>query len=77
MRGGWYVTSTPVITSNWVKASSDRWTVPLGGGFGRVFTVNGLHLNAHLEVFRNVRRPEGAPQTQVQFQVQLLFPEKH
>ena len=72
---GWYLASTPVITSNWDRTESQRWTVPVGGGFGRVFTVAGLHVNARLEAFRNVVRPTYAAATQVQAQLQLLFPE--
>ena len=72
---GWYVASTPVITSNWDRPSSQRWTVPVGGGVGRVFNVDGLHLNARLEVFRNIVRPTYAAATQIQAQLQLLFPE--
>jgi hypothetical protein len=75
LRDGWYLASTPVVTANWVRPISDRWTVPLGAGAGRVFNVNGLHINARVEAFRNVRRPDEAPQTQVQLQVQVLFPE--
>jgi hypothetical protein len=75
LRAGWYLASTPVATANWVKKGSDRWTVPVGGGFGRVFPMAGIHLNARLEVFRNVARPDGAPSTQVQFQLQMLFPQ--
>ena len=34
---GWYVTSSPIITANWEAGSGDKWTVPVGGGFGKVF----------------------------------------
>ena len=30
--GGWYVTSSPIITNNWEGASGQRWNVPIGGG---------------------------------------------
>lgn len=33
--GGWCITSSPIITANWEADSSNTWTVPLGGGFGR------------------------------------------
>ena len=75
LRSGWYLASTPVVTANWVKKGSDRWTAPVGGGFGRVFPFAGIHMNARLEVFRNVARPDGAPAAQVQFQLQMLFPQ--
>jgi len=31
---GWYLTSTPVITSNWTAESGEEWTVPLGWEWG-------------------------------------------
>jgi hypothetical protein len=72
---GWYLASTPVITANWDRASSQRWTVPVGGGFGRVFKMAGLHVNARLEAFRNVERPRYAAATDIQAQLQFLFPQ--
>ncbi|MCP4405584.1 MAG: transporter [bacterium] len=33
---GWYLTSAPNITANWEADSDERWTVPLGGGGGRL-----------------------------------------
>ncbi len=77
LRAGWYLTSTPVITANWARKGSDRWTVPVGGGFGRVFSVDGMHFNARLETFWNAGRPQYAPAAQVQFQLQILFPQHH
>ncbi len=31
--------SAPVIAANWNAPRCDQWTVPIGGGFGRVFAV--------------------------------------
>ena len=57
MARGWYVMSSPVITSNWLRDSSERWTVPAGGGVGRLFTIDGQIVNARLQLFNNVVRP--------------------
>src|SRR5262249_18912337 len=35
MEHGWFLTSAPIITANWLAAPGERWTVPVGGGFGR------------------------------------------
>ena len=35
--GGWYVTSAPIVTADW-ETPGTKWTVPIGGGAGRVFT---------------------------------------
>lgn len=39
LEGGWYLTSTPVITANWETDSDNRWTIPFGGGAGRLVTI--------------------------------------
>jgi hypothetical protein len=34
---GWYVHTSPIITANWQGDGDDNvWTVPVGGGFGRI-----------------------------------------
>ena len=71
---GWYVTSDLVITANWEAKSGDRWTVPLGGGFGRIFKVGNQPINSKLEAYYNVERPDGAPEWQIAFQWAFLFP---
>ncbi len=35
--GGWYFTSSPVMTANWEAPSGQEWTIPLGGGFGKIY----------------------------------------
>lgn len=71
---GWYLSSVPILTANWEADSGDTWTVPLGGGVGRLFRVGRLPLNAQLQAFYNVERPEFAANWQLRFQLQLLFP---
>jgi hypothetical protein len=34
---GWYLVSAPIITANWEADSDHRWTVPFGGGVGKIF----------------------------------------
>ena len=53
---GWYLVSAPIITVDWNAAPGRQWTVPLGGGFGRVFKVAGQAFNAQVEAFYNVVR---------------------
>jgi len=77
---GWYLTSAPAITANWkAPTHDDRWTVPFGLGFGRLFRMGKQPVNAQLGYYYNAVRPTGAapsgPHT-VRFQIQLLFPKK-
>src|SRR5262245_46533398 len=34
---GWYLTTAPLITANWEANDNNRWTLPIGGGIGRIF----------------------------------------
>ena len=71
---GWYLTSIPVITANWEADSGNRWTVPVGGGAGKIVKLGRLPLNLQLQVFYNVERPDNGPDWQLRFQILLLFP---
>jgi hypothetical protein len=72
---GWYLTSSPSITANWDADSDDTWTVPFGAGFGRVFPVGGLPINASLQSFYNVEEPDNVgPEWSIRFNLQFMFP---
>jgi len=72
---GWYLSSSPLITANWKADSSDTWTVPVGGGFGRVFLLGRQPINASLQGFYNVEKPEDfGPDWTIRFTIQFLFP---
>jgi hypothetical protein len=71
---GWYLASSPIITANWSAASSQRWSVPIGGGVGKLFRIGGQPMNASLQAFDYVEHPNFAPRVAIRFQVQFLFP---
>jgi opacity protein-like surface antigen len=74
MAGGWFLTYSPIITADWLAPSDQRWTVPVGGGFGRVFKVGEQPVNASLSGYYNVVRPDSAGDWQLRAQVAFLFP---
>ena len=74
LKDGWYFVSSPVITSNWVATSGNRWTVPLGGGVGRLFKIDNQAVNTRLQGLYNAVRRDFGPRWQLQVQVQFLFP---
>jgi len=74
MPGGWYLTTSPLITANWKAPAGQKWTVPLGGGVGRVFHVGQQAMNAQLQAFSNTQHPDGAAKWSLRFQLQFLFP---
>jgi hypothetical protein len=70
---GWYVVSSPIMTADWTKERDKRWTVPLGGGAGKVFKIGSQPLNARAQFFNDVRTTAGGPDWQLQTQLQFLF----
>jgi hypothetical protein len=72
---GWYLTTAPILTANWNADSDNRWTVPLGGGVGKIQRFGKLPLNLQLSAFYNVVTPDDfGADWQLRFQVQFLFP---
>ena len=83
---GWYLTTSPIVTADWkADKGGDVWTVPLGGGFGKLFRLGQilpleghpiakLPINAQLAAYGNVAKPEFGPEWQLRFQIQFLFP---
>jgi opacity protein-like surface antigen len=76
MAHGWYLTSAPIMTSNWLAASGQQWTVPIGGGFGRVFKIDDQPVNASIAAYYNAVHPTGTATWQLRASVALLFPVK-
>ena len=72
---GWYLSSAPIITANWNAEHRDMWTVPVGGGIGKIVKLGGkLPVNLRLAAFDNVISPRNGASWQLQFQIQFLLP---
>ena len=72
--GGLYLTSAPILTAEWKADSGNRWTVPIGGGVGKIFHFGRLPVNTQLSAYYNVVRPDFGANWQIRAQVQLMFP---
>jgi hypothetical protein len=71
----WYLTTSPIITANWEANSNERWTVPVGGGLGKIVRFGKQPVSIYAQLFRNVERPDGVTHWSVRFQAQFLFPQ--
>jgi hypothetical protein len=72
---GFYFTFAPIVTANWKAENDNRWTVPLGGGVGKIFHIGRLPVNTQLSAYYNVVTPDnGGADWQLRAQVQLMFP---
>ncbi len=73
-KGGLYLTSAPILTVDWTADSNDRWTIPIGGGVGKIFHFGKLPVNTQLSGYYNVVTPDNGADWQIRAQVQLMFP---
>jgi hypothetical protein len=71
---GWYLITDMIITANWQADSGNRWTIPLGGGAGKMFAIGSQKMNTKLEAYYNVEKPDGAPDWSMSWTLQFLFP---
>lgn len=74
LQHGWFLTTAPIMTANWLAAPGQQWTVPIGGGFGRVFKLGDQPVSASIAGYYNVVNPAGAPDWQLRASLALLFP---
>ena len=77
LSGGLYLSSAPIITADWkADKSGDRWTVPLGGGIGKVWRLGKLPINTSITSYYNVAKTDFGPRWTLRLQVQFLLPKK-
>ncbi len=75
MDRGWYLVTSPIFTANWSASSNERWTVPIGGGLGRIVKLGGKQpANLSMHAYYNVEKPTNGPEWQLQFTFMLMFP---
>lgn len=75
IKGGWAISSAPIITANWAS-TQNKWTIPLGGGVAKTFKDNGQLMQLTVVYYTNVVRPLAAPQTTLRVTWSLLWPVK-
>jgi hypothetical protein len=74
LKEGLYLTTAPEMTVSWDAKGPDQWTVPMGGGVGKIFHFGKLPVNTQLSAYYNVVRPDFGPNWLFRLQVQLMFP---
>jgi hypothetical protein len=72
--GGAYLTTSPIITVDWKASGGNHWTVPLGGGVGKVLHLGMQPVNMQIAAYYNVVRPDFSANWQIRAQAQFLFP---
>ncbi len=74
MKKGWYISISPILTADWEAASGNRWTVPFGGGVGRIMKLGFQPVNLTAQFYYNAVRPDGASSWGMRLQIAFLFP---
>jgi hypothetical protein len=74
IKKGWYVNSDPIITANWRASSGNVWTVPFGGGVGRVMKLGFQPINWQVGFYGNAVYPKGGSSWTMRMQLSFLFP---
>jgi len=70
----WYLSSAPIITANWEADKSNKWTIPFGGGVGKIFRIGKQPMNAQIQAFYNAAKPDNGADWTLRLQLQFLFP---
>lgn len=74
MKKGWYLTTSPILTANWQATSGNIWTVPFGGGVGRVMKLGFQPVNLSATFYGNAEYPSGSSTWSMRLQISFLFP---
>lgn len=74
LKKGWYLSVSPIITANWEATSGNVWTVPFGGGVGRVMKLGFQPVNLTAQFYGNAVHPVGTSSWGMRLQIAFLFP---
>ena len=74
MKKGWFLVFAPIITANWRAANNNVWTVPFGGGVGRIMKLGFQPVSLTAQFYGNAVHPTGASPWGMKLEFTLLFP---
>jgi hypothetical protein len=71
---GWALGTAPIITGDWTAPSDNAWVVPFGLQISKIEMLGKRPANLLIGYYSNVVHPDGAADSQVRLQVNLLYP---
>ena len=74
LKKGWFLTLQPIITASWNASSGNVWTVPFGGGVGRIMKLGAQPVNIAAQFYGNATYPSGTSPWGMRLQIAFLFP---
>jgi hypothetical protein len=74
LKEGWYLSMQPIVTANWQASSNNVWTVPVGGGVGRIMKFGFQPVNLSAQFYGNAVHPLNGSPWSMRLQLAFLFP---
>ena len=74
LKKGWYLSYSPIVTANWKASSGNVWTVPVGGGVGRIFRLGLQPVNVTAQFYGNAAHTVDGSPWSMRLQLAFLFP---
>jgi hypothetical protein len=74
MKKGYFISASPILTANWKANSGNVWTVPFGGGLGRIMKLGFQPVSLEAQFYGNALHPSGTSDWNMRLQIAFLFP---
>ncbi len=74
MSKGWYLSVSPIVNANWKASPGNVWTVPVGGGAGRIMKLGFQPVNISASFYGNAVHPVAGSSWNMRLQIAFLFP---
>lgn len=74
LKKGWFISCSPIITANWEGSKGSVWTVPFGGGVGRIMRLGAQPVNLSAQFYGNAAYPSSGSPWGMRLQISFLFP---
>jgi hypothetical protein len=74
LKKGWFIGVSPIITANWEASRGNVWTVPFGGGIGRIMKFGAQPVSLVAQFYGNAVHPANTPSWTMRLQISFLFP---
>jgi hypothetical protein len=71
---GWAISYSPSVQANWKASPGNVWTVPFGGGLGRVMKLGFQPVNISAAFYGNAVHPVAGSSWNMRLQIAFLFP---
>jgi hypothetical protein len=74
LNNGWYLSSAPIIAANWRGSNGNVWTLPFGGGPGRIMRLGFQPVNISAQFYGNAAYPKNGSPWTMRLSIAFLFP---